>query len=229
MEKVKNDSKNVHKKRPLFFHIGLVLSLAMCFAAFEVKVYISEEDKVSLPIDEPTIFFSDKIKPTVQPPKPKPRIEPIKKNTVAVIVEKQVVDQYTKETKEDPIDLDEMNELMGSDGPSAEKVVDPTVYIALEHPANFDGGVEEFYKFISDNVVYPKLEKRRDIQGKVFLEFIIEIDGSITDIKVVKSVSAGIDAEAVRVLKAAPNWNPGMYRGQAVRSKMTLPINFQLQ
>jgi len=66
------------------------------------------------------------------------------------------------------------------------------------------------------------------IEGKVFVEFVIEKDGSITDVKAIKGIGAGCDEEAVRILQSAPNWKPGKQRGKPVRQKMVLPISFKL-
>ena len=91
---------------------------------------------------------------------------------------------------------------------------------------SFPGG--NVQKWISKNVKYPVLAMENGIQGKVYIQFVIEKDGSITDVKVVRGVDASLDKEAVRVVKAMPKWKPGKQRGKPVRVSYTLPINFQL-
>jgi protein TonB len=82
--------------------------------------------------------------------------------------------------------------------------------------------------YVSENLKYPVKASRMDIQGRVFVQFVVEKDGSLTDIQVVKGIGAGCDEEAVRVIKNAPRWEPGKQRGRPVRVKMILPIVFKL-
>ena len=91
---------------------------------------------------------------------------------------------------------------------------------------SFPGG--NVQKWIAKNVKYPVLAMENGIQGKVYIQFVIERDGSITDVKVLRGVDASLDKEAVRVVKAMPKWKPGKQRGKPVRVSYTLPINFQL-
>ena len=83
-------------------------------------------------------------------------------------------------------------------------------------------------RFISENVEYPKSAKKNKEEGKVFVQFIIEGDGSLFDIKVVRGVSEALDNEAIRVVKLMPKWSPGESHGKVVRVKYTLPISFRL-
>ena len=102
-----------------------------------------------------------------------------------------------------------------------------TLFTIVEESAAPVGGMNAFNEFVARNIVYPSQAKRMDIQGKVYVEFIVERDGSITSIRTLKGIGAGCDEEAVRVVGLAPKWNPGKQRGKAVRQKMILPINFR--
>ena len=93
----------------------------------------------------------------------------------------------------------------------------------------FPGGPNDFYKFLATNVRYPKEAKRNGIQGKVFLSFVIEKDGSLNDIRVVRGIGYGCDEEALKALKTAPPWAPGYQYGIAVRVQYSIPISFTLQ
>jgi len=95
-------------------------------------------------------------------------------------------------------------------------------------PPQFKGGYEGFGKFLSNNINYPDYARERGIQGKVILSFVVEKTGDLSDIKVKKSVSPGIDAEAVRVLKKSPKWLPGKQFGKPVRVIYNVPVNFAL-
>src|ERR1051326_504513 len=100
----------------------------------------------------------------------------------------------------------------------------------LEKQADFPGGMTELFHFLQKNIHYPSLEKESGIQGKVILTFVIEKDGSIDDVEVIKGVPGGkaLDDEAVRVVKMMPKWTPGMQGGKTVRVKYALPIKFTL-
>ncbi|MBK6266762.1 energy transducer TonB [Marivirga sp. S37H4] len=228
MENSKNATRSLYAKGPLFFNIGLIISISLCFIAFEYKVYIADEETVKLPEDPGMIFIVEEVKPTIQPPKPKPFI-PIKKKTIPKIVDKKE-EPVKKEDKPVEIDLSDMDEFTENDAPTIEDVEAPPVDPwALEvQPEYINNGLDGFYKYLANEINYPRKEQRMGIDGKVYLTFIIEKDGSLTDIKVLKGVSEGLDQEAIRVLESSPEWSPGKQRGQAVRVRMTIPINFQL-
>jgi protein TonB len=86
----------------------------------------------------------------------------------------------------------------------------------------------EFYDYVQRNLKYPAQAKRIGIQGKVFVQFIVAPDGSLTDVTAVKGIGGGCDEEAVRVIINSPKWSPGKQRGQAVNVRMILPITFKL-
>lgn len=102
-------------------------------------------------------------------------------------------------------------------------------YNGLEVLPEFKGGLQAFGAFLSRNLHYPKEARRNKIQGRVFLSFIIEKDGSLTNAKVIRGIGAGCDEEALRVINSSPKWNPGVQRGRPVRVSYTVPIFFQLQ
>lgn len=107
---------------------------------------------------------------------------------------------------------------------------DETVYsfVSMENPPSYPGGMASFYKFLGENVKYPKQAKEENIQGNVFVSFTVEKDGSLNDIVVNKALGGGTDEEAVRVLKLSKKWNPGLQNGKAVRVKYNLPIRFKI-
>ena len=102
------------------------------------------------------------------------------------------------------------------------------IYVSVEKDPGFRGGLNNFYRYLSDNIRYPPDAQRNHIQGKVFLTFVIETDGSLSNVTVVRGVSADIDAEAIRVVKASPKWTPGLQNGVPVRVSYTMPISFIL-
>jgi len=102
-------------------------------------------------------------------------------------------------------------------------------YDELGNMPTFKGGIEAFGKFLSQHLRYPPKARDNNIQGKVYLQFVIEKDGSLTEAKVTKGVGGGCDEEALRVINLSPKWSPGVQRGKAVRVSYTVPIFFQLQ
>jgi TonB family protein len=107
--------------------------------------------------------------------------------------------------------------------------IDQKIFTAVEHEPGFPGGINAFYNFLQHNLHYPEKAKRKNIQGKVFISFVVEKDGSLTNLKISKGVSEDLDAEALRVIQASPNWNPGTQNGRPVRVAYTLPLSFSLQ
>ena len=105
----------------------------------------------------------------------------------------------------------------------------PGVYIVVEQMPEFPGGDKGFHQFIADNVKYPAEAKEKGIRGIVYVNFIVEPDGSVSDIKVLRGIGSGCDEEAVRVVESMPKFKPGMQNGEAVRVSYTVPVNFKLQ
>ena len=103
------------------------------------------------------------------------------------------------------------------------------VFDVVEQMPSFPGGDAELMKFLSTHIKYPVVAEENGIQGRVIATFVVERDGSISDVKVVKSVDPSLDKEAIRVLKSMPKWIPGKQNGSAVRVKYTVPVTFRLQ
>ena len=93
----------------------------------------------------------------------------------------------------------------------------------------FQGGNEELYKFISNNLVYPKEAQEKEIEGRVIVRFFVEKDGSLSDIEVVKGIGGGCNEEVIRVMKMMPKWKAGQYKGEDARYPLTIPVNFKLE
>jgi len=102
------------------------------------------------------------------------------------------------------------------------------VFTVVEIQAEFPGGITKLNEFISANLRYPKKAKRKKIEGTVYVEFIIQKDGTVTDPKVIKGISKECDAEALRIAQIMPNWRPGKQRGIAVKARFVYPIKFKI-
>lgn len=103
------------------------------------------------------------------------------------------------------------------------------VFNEVDEMPEYPGGAEELYKYIGSNITYPEQAKNDGIQGRVFVTFVVECDGSITDAQVLRGIGGGCDEEALRVVNAMPKWTPGKKEGEVVRVQYNLPVIFKLQ
>ncbi len=117
--------------------------------------------------------------------------------------------------------------IINSDG-IEEALSDQDIYQIVEEMPSFPGGEEKLYEFIANNVQYPQEAKERGIQGRVFVGFIVERDGTFSNFKILRSIGGGCDEEAMRVIMAMPKWTPGKQHGKAVRVSYKIPIKFSL-
>ncbi len=108
---------------------------------------------------------------------------------------------------------------------NTDKVYD---FVSIEKQPEFPGGITKFYKYLSGSIKYPKMALENNVQGKVFLSFVVEKDGSLSDIQITRGLGMGTDEEAMRVIKESPKWNPGIQNGLAVRVKYNINVNFTL-
>ncbi len=221
MENKKNEDKRIERKMPLFYLVGLNIALFLTIAAFEwttgpekIDVFPQSED----PYKEMDIIPFTEIKP---PPPPKP-----KEIIVKEVLEEpeEVLEDLIIDTELDPEDKIPVFEFE----PDDIEVVEEAPITLAEVMPSFPGGFEAFYKFISTKIKYPSQARRMGIEGKVYLQFVVEKDGSIGKLIVAKGVGAGLDEESLRVMNMVPNFNPGKQRGKPVRVRMTIPINFRL-
>ncbi len=222
MELKKHPSADLKRKYALFLSIGLLISLTLVTTAFEWKTYgtmMMNLDAVMAQNDEiPEIMPA-----TVIPPPPKPP----KEIKIIEVPNDEKVDEIKIEIDLPEFD-DPVEDIISYVEPPAEEPATMD-FIFVETQPSFEGGIEAFYRYVGKNMNYPGKAKRAGIEGKVFVSFVIDKDGSITDVKVLKGIGAGCDEEAIKVLQNAPKWNPGKQRGKAVKVRMQLPIIFALQ
>ncbi|HHL52850.1 MAG TPA: energy transducer TonB [Flammeovirgaceae bacterium] len=226
MEARKNPKYDLRQYQTLFFNIGLVLSLLMVIAAFEWRFY-DKEDLMNMGPTNVEFVETMDVPLTEQPPPPPPKAL---KNVEIIAVED------VEDIEEDiDIDLDiDMTEDMAIEEVQPVEIEEPEeeeteeVFLIVEEPPAPVGGMEAFYNYVNENIQYPRQARTMRIEGRVFVQFVVDKDGSITNVEVLKGIGGGCDEEAVRVVKNAPKWNPGKQRGRPVRVKMVLPITFKL-
>ena len=223
MEAKKTESADLTKKTSLFFSLGLLVTMSFVLYAFERKDY--DENLVELQGKNSNIFEEMlEVPPTEQPPPPAP-----------VIQQPQIVEvPDTEEIKEEiniKFDVEVSEETVIEEvvvAPVEEKENVDEIFTVVEETATPKGGYPAFYKYVGEKIKYPAQARRMGIEGKVFVEFVVNRDGSIVDVKAIKGIGAGCDEEAVRIVQSAPSWTPGKQRGKPVRQKMVIPITFKL-
>ncbi|WP_084812105.1 energy transducer TonB [Flammeovirga pacifica] len=220
----KYNDVDISKYSILFGAIGLSLSMLVVLVALEFPSY--DEQKL---MDLGSLDFDDEemvdIPVTQQQPPPPPKV------TAPVIVEVPDEEEIEDEIEiEIPEEFDE--ETVIEEAPEVEEVEEEEVveeiFEIVEDPAGFPGGMGKFYKWVGKNMKYPSQAKRMGVEGKVYVQFVVDKDGTLTDIKVVRGIGAGCDEAAINVLKKAPKWKPGKQRGRPVKQRMVLPISFKL-
>ena len=122
-----------------------------------------------------------------------------------------------------------LKEEIAAPEPPKQQVEENKVFDVVEQMPSFPGGMGALMSWLSQNIKYPVIAAENGVQGRVIVQFVVEKDGSITDVKVAKSVDPSLDKEAARVVSAMPKWTPGKQNGSAVRVKYTVPVTFKLQ
>ena len=216
MEVKKNPKVDLEKKRSLYLQIGFIIALLLVYAAFEYKNY----DKSSYNLGDLNLddLEEDIIPITKQEQKPPPPPPPPPE--IIEIVEDEVEIEEELEIEDTESDEDEIIEIEEED--------DDEFFMVVENMPEFPGGDLGLMKYIQKNVKYPPIAKEYNITGKVYVQFIVDKTGTVTNVKVVRGVDKNLDAEAVRVVKSLPKYKPGKQRGKPVRVMFTIPINFTL-
>ena len=219
----KTAKADLENKRLIFGQIGAILALAMVFLAFEYKSNeLMNMGDIQRKIDQ-TIF--ETIPVTIQKPKtlPPPPPIPVKIETIDnKCKEDQNVFIQAEPSPNEPILIE--NPVM-----PAEESIDEPIILVPEIAPEFPGGINALMNFIARNIRYPEMAREQMIQGRVYLSFIVEKDGSVSSIELLRGIGGGCDEEAIRVVNAMPAWQPGRQNGRAVRVAYNLPIRFSLK
>lgn len=224
MEIKKNPEVDLEKKRSLFLAAGYVVALALVLTAFEWKTYErSAADLGQLVIDdleEEIIPITEQNQPPPPPPPPPPPAPEIEIVEDDVEIEEEVEIMDVEATQETIIE-----EIV----PVEEEPAEPDFFTIVEDMPSFPGGDAALLKFIAEHVEYPSIAKENGITGVVYVSYIVDKDGSVKDVKVVRGADPFLDKEAVRVVKTLKGYKPGKQRGKPVPVQFTIPIRFQLQ
>ena len=227
IENKKNENANLENKRSMFFLTGLVLALGVVFMAFEWKSSKANDVMVLGETDfapEEYVFI-----PSTPPEKKEPP-KPIIQVPVFDIVDndKQVDDiEMFFEEPDDPSCID-FNNLIFQNSNSPIDKEEEIVIIAEEMP-EFPGGERALVNYLAVNVKYPLIAQENGIEGKVYVSFVIDENGNVYDVNILRGVDASLDNEALRVVKGMPKWSPGKQGGKPVKVRYNVPIYFELR
>ncbi|MDR2979744.1 MAG: energy transducer TonB [Bacteroidales bacterium] len=228
MRTKKSTKGDLESKKSTFLALGLVLAVGLVYVGMELfatqdnapGLVLIDPGNIEIPVD---VISTDQTPPP--PPPPAPPVE-----AIISIVQRDVdmtididkifgVDINPNAAIEQYIEIEPIPEIISDD--------DPPIVYPTESP-EFPGGNAALYKFLSDNLIYPKVAADLNLPGMVIVEFIIERDGKPSNVKINTSTAEVFNAEALRVVNAMPNWKPGKLHGKTVRTYYRLPINFQI-
>ncbi|MEE1309152.1 MAG: energy transducer TonB [Bacteroidaceae bacterium] len=236
MEAKKTVNEELRSQKSTNMLIGYVLALAAMFVAFEYtqrEVKVVEEEKIYDYRMEEDMIPITKQEVVVAPP-------PAAAPTVMEFINE--VDDDTELPEEEIETSEEMNQAIttvvgtgapaavvtGPVGPVVEADDDDRIYEMVEENAQFPGGDAECFKWLSDHIKYPSICVEQGVQGRVIVNFVVNRDGSIVDVKTVRSPDPNLTKEAERVVKLMPKWKPARQGNKTVRSRFTLPVMFRL-
>jgi protein TonB len=228
MELKKSDKANLNKSRVLYIEIGLLLALGVSLLAFEWQTSPKEDKKIDGPAIES--IEEEQVAPTRQEEPPPPAPEPPKVTDFLEIMSDDVKIDTHIEINTD-VDLNAEIVPVEFTPTVVEEEEEIILFAIVEEKPTFNGEDAEvgFRKWVSSKIVYPPIASENGIAGRVFYEFAIDKSGNVCDIKLLRGVDPLLDAEALRVLKMSPKWQPGMQRGKPVKVRYQFPFVFQLQ
>ena len=229
MEQKKSEKANLQNKKFIFLEIGLVLTLLAVWCVFEFNTKAENSaaynQLAALGGDDEIIEI-----PVTHPEPPQPPAPPAPK----------VIDQLLVTPDDDPVEDPPINaEIDAHAAVQIQEIVpvacteevpeEPTViFVTAEVMPEFKGGDRALLKYIAEHVQYPEMAKDNDIQGTVFVKFVVNELGKVTDVELLKGIDPLLDTEALKVIKSLPDWKPGSQSGRNVKVRMQVPIKFQL-
>jgi protein TonB len=225
METKKNPRADLTLKRGLFIQIGLAVVVGLLLVAINWTTKIRN-------IDHLGHFIGNEIFEDVMVTKPEEKIvppPPMPKQAVVDVI--TIIDKGQESNLDKIVDLgpDYQNPMNIPVVAQEVPIEEPEVLICAEQGPEFPGGEAELFRYLRKNIRYPEIAKTNNIQGRVFLQFVVDSQGNITRIKVLRSVDPFLDAEAIRVVQNMPKWKPGVQGGKNVHVAFTLPVNFVLR
>ncbi len=226
METKKSAKADLEGRKLSFFLIGAILALSLTWYAFEYKTFNKKEnafDQQGARDEEEDVVLNTQRDQMELPPPPEPQ------TTVLEIVENNVDVDFDLTIDAEMNEDDEIDSApIGGGNDETQDEEEQQIFTFVETQPAYPGGDEARVIFLRENIKYPEIAKESNIQGVVYVGFVIERDGSITNVKVLRGIGGGCDEEAARVVKAMPKWSPGKQREKPVRTNFSIPIKFTL-
>ncbi len=228
MEVKKSPKADLESKKIIFLQIGLVVALSVMLIAFEwttvdVEINLGLVDQ-EMEVEEEIIPITrqDEIKPPDPPPAPQVTdILNIVDDDVELDDDLEILDTEMQQDFE--IDYAQMTDYVDEDREEGE------IFIIVEEMPEFPGGQQALTEYLASSIRYPVIAQENGIQGRVYIQFVVNQDGAVTNATILRGVDPSLDREALRVVEAMPKWKPGRQRNRPVRVSYTVPINFVLQ
>ena len=230
MEIKKSSKASLENKRLLFTEIGLVVALGIVYGAFN---YSSRDAKVAVLEDTTQVLVEEEmvaIQDNLPPPPPEAPSIPVLSDQIDIVDDDIKLDDDLFINLEDDnsgVEIMDYKEAVVEEEEVEEEAIP---FQLVEQKPSFNGGdANEFSKWVNSRLVYPEIAKENGVQGRVTLQFTVEADGRVTNVKVLRGVDESLDKEAVRVVSSSPKWKPGKQRDRAVKVTYTFPVIFQLR
>jgi protein TonB len=222
MELKKNPEVDLEKRKSSFMWMGMLFALALVLVAFEWKIF--EKTETSLGNLELDLIEEEIIPQSIQKPPPPP--PPPAPTTVIEIVDDEEEIEEELEIEDMEVDQDTEIEFIEE---VEEEVVEEEIFTIVEEMPSFPGGEAKLFEYLGKNIKYPQIAKEAGISGIVYVTFVVDSNGNITEVQVLRGIGGGCDEEATRVVKNMPKWQPGKQRGKPVKVRYNLPIRFSLK
>lgn len=224
MEQKKSSQARLERHSATFFGMGLVLALSIALTAFEwnSKPRVSVVEPIRQTVEEDIDIASTSRIP--EPPKPKIEAPQVVMPDYLVITDDKVEQPTIVSTE----DVPDGSVSVVPDLPACPKYEEKEVMNFAEVMPSFNGGTSALMQFLNESIKYPQSAIDNGEHGRVICTFVVEKDGTITDVRIVKGVSPSLDKEATRVIQMMPKWTPGFQNGVTVRVSYTLPIIFRM-
>jgi len=227
MKEKKTAKADLESKKFIFFEIGFIIVLALIWGAFEVKSYETAKlemfERVEVIVEEEMVEITQHEKIDLPPPPPSPTLLLHVVDDNIVITENIEIDAEATVSTE--VEVREWTRPAVVE----EILVEEEIFLIVEQTPEYPGGDEARLNFLRNNIKYPQMAREAGIQGTVYVGFVVEKDGSVTQVKIMRGIGGGCDEEAIRVTKLMPKWKPGKQRGKEVRVSYNMPIKFTLQ
>jgi len=230
MEQRKTEAANLENKKGFFLEIGLAVTLLAFLGIFEwsTKVEKAEElvgNQTAVEEVEEIMITRQEDLQVPPPPPPKQQVAEI----LEILDDKVEVEDIAPIEELDDEDKVEFSAPVEEIVQEEEKPEEPEIFFIVEEMPQFPGGETALRKYIAENVRYPEMAKENDIQGTVYVRFVVDEKGKVTNVELLRGVDPLLDKEALRVVSSLPNWKPGKQRGKAVKVSHSVPIKFALK